>query len=219
VAANLAAALVGFQSDVPPIPRSKTVKVTTKTGGSYTFAYAPLEAILPAIQPVAAKHGLAWSQLLSSSADGRPMLRTLLLHVGSAERLESEFPMPLKGGESAQEIGSMISYLRRYALVSMLGLSTDEDDDANHASGNSVAPAGGVSATERPSSVPPEPAGATDPQRVKMAALRDECLAAGLISDDVAAKVTQSVADPDLSREKARGILDALKKKQDAVTA
>lgn len=37
-----------------------------------------------------------------------------------------------------QAIGSLITYLRRYAIGSILNLNIDEDDDANSASGNKV---------------------------------------------------------------------------------
>lgn len=150
---ELNAALVDFQSAVPAIPRSKTVRVRTKTGGEYVFAYAPLDVILATAQPVLAAQGLAVSQLLSS-VDGRPSLRTLLLHK-SGESLAAEFPLPIHGSETAQEIGSMVSYMRRYALISVLGLATEEDDDGNHASGHSVAAtAGPDAATPAPPQVP-----------------------------------------------------------------
>lgn len=43
------------------------------------------------------------------------------------------FVMPLAKADP-QGAGSAITYARRYALVSMLGLNVDEDDDGNHAS-------------------------------------------------------------------------------------
>jgi hypothetical protein len=42
---------------------------------------------------------------------------------------------------SAQEVGSLITYFRRYALVALLGIATEEDDDGNAASGGKVAKA------------------------------------------------------------------------------
>ena len=136
---NLASSLLAFQSDVPKIERSRKIVVTTKTGGHYSFSYAPLETILHIAQPQLAKNGLSISQLLSS-IDGRPALETLLLHT-SGETLRAVFPLPIGGHESPQEIGSLISYMRRYALISILGLATEEDDDANSASGNQIEPA------------------------------------------------------------------------------
>ena len=38
-------ALVKAQEQFPPIGRDKSVKVTSKSGASYTFKYAPLDSI------------------------------------------------------------------------------------------------------------------------------------------------------------------------------
>lgn len=132
---GLAAALAKAQASFPAIEKTKTVRVKTRTGGTYTFKYAPLDDVLHGLRPILNENGLALSQLLSMTPDGRPALRTLLLHEGG-ETLEDVCPLPVNGGESAQEIGSAITYLRRYAVVSLLGIATEEDDDGNAASGN-----------------------------------------------------------------------------------
>ena len=64
--ATLAEALVAFQAKVPAIPRTRTVSVKTKAGGTYTFAYAPKEVILDAIRKPAAECGLGIFQFLTS---------------------------------------------------------------------------------------------------------------------------------------------------------
>lgn len=134
---ELAKALAAAQSDFPAIERTRDVRVQTKTGGSYTFAYAPLDAIVSKVQPVLKKHALSFSQLLDN-VDGKPALRTSLLHEGG-EVIEGVCPLPINGEHlSAQEFGSLVTYMRRYALVALLGIATEEDDDGNHASGNTV---------------------------------------------------------------------------------
>lgn len=134
---GLAAALVKFQGSGFPVPRTRRVEVETKNGGKYTFDYAPHELIVAAVRKPLEECGLAVSQMLSVAPDGRPALRTTLLH-SSGERLDDLFPLPLKDGMSAQEIGSAITYIRRYALSAILGLATEDDDDGNRASGNRV---------------------------------------------------------------------------------
>lgn len=133
---ELAKALVKAQSEFPPIGRSRDVKVQTKTGGSYTFSYAPLDEILNVVRPVLAKNGLAVSQLLGN-VSGQPALKTILLHEGG-EVLQDSCPLPANGSLSAQEFGSLVTYFRRYGLVTVLGIATEEDDDGNHASGNTA---------------------------------------------------------------------------------
>lgn len=215
---TLAQALLAFQAEPPRIERSKTVKVKTKTGGEYTFAYAPLEAILVAIQPGLTKNGLAVSQLLSSIEGGRPSLRTVLLHA-SGETLEAEFPLPIGGHESAQEIGSLISYMRRYGVVSLLGLATEEDDDGNHASGNTakVQPPKNAKAETKaePESTtfeqPPSTVSATGPQRKAMFALSSKLLELGVLNESQEATIKAAAEDEGTTKAAASKVLDRLK--------
>lgn len=119
----LNAALAKAQGSFPSIPRSRSVTVQTKSGGTYDYDYAPLEAIMPAIRSALAENGLAVVQLLEAG----PSLRTELRH---AEGGVISASFPFKGQDSPQALGSAITYIRRYALVAMLGLVTEHDDDA-----------------------------------------------------------------------------------------
>lgn len=134
---NLATALADFQGRVGAVPRTREVTVQLKTGGQYKFKYAPHEAIIEAIRSPLAAAGLSVSQQLSTTPDGDPALRTILLH-SSGEKIEDTFPLPTRDGMTVQELGSAITYIRRYALSAILGLATDDDDDGNHASGTTV---------------------------------------------------------------------------------
>jgi hypothetical protein len=98
--------------------------------------YAPLESILPAIKEPLAKAGLVFTQAphnLTEQGIIMPSLVTILLDVESGEKIESEVPLIL-AKQDPQGVGSAITYMRRYALVAMLGLNCDEDDDGNSAS-------------------------------------------------------------------------------------
>lgn len=131
----LAAALAKAQSAFPTIPRDKEVKVTMKSGGSYTFKYAPLDTILAAVRKPLADNGLAIVQLLDEGD-----LVTMLLHADGGV-LSGHLTIPLPENGTVQELGSAITYLRRYSLQAMLGIAAEEDDDGNRASGNVAAPA------------------------------------------------------------------------------
>ncbi len=136
---SLAAALVAFQARVKPITRSRTVEVRTKRGERYSFAYAPLEAVIAAVRDDLAACGLAVTQALTWTEGGVLSLRTSLVHE-SGERDEDVAPLPVEKGMTPQEIGSVITYMRRYAYTAVLGLSSEEDDDGNMASGNEAKP-------------------------------------------------------------------------------
>ena len=124
--AALNAALAAAQGEFPPIPRDKTVTVRTRDRGSYSFSYAPLDAILGACRPVLAKHGLAITQLLDAGA-----LTTELRHKDGGV-ISASFAFP-NIPESPQQLGSLLTYLRRYAIVALLGVAAEEDDDAGQA--------------------------------------------------------------------------------------
>lgn len=129
--ANLTAALAAVQAKLPKIPKSKTAIVPTKTGGSYTYRYADLAEVSAAVLPLLAAEGLAWT-CLPEYADGRLLLRAELRHTGG-EKLDAAWPLPTDG--SPQLLGGALTYGRRYLLSAVVGVATDEDDDATGASG------------------------------------------------------------------------------------
>lgn len=123
---ELSGALVKAQSELTAIPKTKKVLVKSDRG-SYEFMYAPLDEVVAAIRPILAKHALAFSQGVSGD-----FLVTTLLHE-SGEFISDS--MPIKGGGTAQAYGSELTYKRRYSLTSMLGLVTEDDDDAGRTEG------------------------------------------------------------------------------------
>lgn len=150
--AKLAAALAAAQSKFGPINRSREVTVRTEKG-TYKFSYAPLDEVLAATRPALTGNGLSLSQLL---ADGS--LRTVLLH-SSGEWIASEISLPPRPAKM-QELGSILTYLRRYALVALLGVASEEDDDGNAGDGNhwEPAPRHAPPATKQPPAAAPKPA-------------------------------------------------------------
>jgi hypothetical protein len=131
----LAAALSKAQGAMENPKRDRTVKVRTKTGAEYEFSYATLSAVLDAIRQPLADNGLCFTQTLGERSD-KYTLRTTLLHA-SGETLVSETPL-LVQEQGNQAFGSALTYMKRYALCALLGVSADEDDDGNAGDGNSI---------------------------------------------------------------------------------
>lgn len=129
---ELASALVKFQGEVPVITFDSKVKVQTKTGGAYSFEYASLKAIKETCKPILLKNQLAVSQLV-----GQKQLTTMLIH-SSGQYITDAMDLPIRDNMNPQEIGSIITYMKRYSFSAILGLVSDEDDDANIAEGNRV---------------------------------------------------------------------------------
>jgi len=94
--------------------------------------YASLGAIIEAARKPLANNGLSISQLPVN--DGETIGVTSILMHNSGEWIESTLTLPVsdeKGKSTAQVAGSVITYLRRYALASMLGIYADEDTDGH----------------------------------------------------------------------------------------
>ena len=120
---ELAAALVGFQSELKPVKFNKKNQFLGNR-------YADLGAIIDETRPRLAAYGLAIIQNAVSEGD-QIGIETLILHK-SGEYMGNSFTMttgPEKGKSAAQVAGSIITYARRYGLAAILGLYTDEDTD------------------------------------------------------------------------------------------
>lgn len=121
---NLAVALAKFQGKVSNPSNSRTV-----SAGKFSYQYAPLDEILNLVRPLLSENGLSIIQAPMSS-EGNVSVSTILLH-DSGEYIELE-PITLKMDKiTAQGAGSAITYARRYALSAVLGIASEDDDDAN----------------------------------------------------------------------------------------
>ena len=94
--------------------------------------YADLPAIWASIRDIMGENGLYVSHTLDANETG-DFIITKLVYAETGETIESKSRITLQK-VTAQEYGSYITYMRRYALSAMLGLVTDDDDDGNAAS-------------------------------------------------------------------------------------
>jgi hypothetical protein len=139
---NLPAALARVQAQLPKIEKGKTATVTMKAGGSYSYKYADLADAVEKTYPLLATHGLSFSASPTLNA-ARFVLAYALLHASGEER-SGEYPLPDPTSARPQDIGSAITYARRYSFCAVTGLVTEEDDDGNLAQqAHSSRPSGG----------------------------------------------------------------------------
>lgn len=114
-------ALAKFQQEVP---------IIHKDTQGFGYTYADLPKIIEVITPLLSKYNLGFTQPINGKS-----IKTIVYHTESGETIESEIDIPqgiaLKGMNEFQVLGSAITYLRRYALSSLLGLVTDKDIDAS----------------------------------------------------------------------------------------
>lgn len=129
--ATMAEALAAFQAECPPVRKNSTAEVKgTSRGGqpvSYKYAYADLSAIHEVIDPIKGKHGLSFSSKTKMTLDGF-VLKYKLRHT-SGECIKGEWPLDDPRKTSPQELGKLITYARRYAECSVLGIAPGGDDD------------------------------------------------------------------------------------------
>lgn len=136
----LGAALAKAQGEFTAAERDYTANVKTRKGSDYQFNYADLAAYLDVCREPLSKNGLAVIQE-PVACGNKAKVTTLLVH-SSGEWIEFE-PLELEvafkePGEVAtpQEIGSAITYARRYSQSAALNMASEQDDDGNSASGN-----------------------------------------------------------------------------------
>jgi len=126
---ELASALVSAQAEFSAVPKGSN-------NPFFKSKYAALPDVVASASPVLAKHGLAVTQSISFdvSGDGSLVdtLTTTLLHK-SGQYVENQMILHLPK-QDPQGQGSAVTYARRYAYMSILGLVADDDDDGNAAS-------------------------------------------------------------------------------------
>lgn len=132
---KIAAALVAFQKTVAPVTKNKTAKVEKDGRLLYTYEYADLGDVIESTKDQRAAAGLAVVQFPTGDANGVTIITTVLHESG--QWYEGELTLRPAGGK-VQEIGSAITYGRRYCYAAALGLCTEADDDGNAADGNSA---------------------------------------------------------------------------------
>ncbi len=132
-AKTLAEALVQLQAQLPRVAKDHEAVVTSqRTGKTHKYAYADLTDVSEVIMPLLAALGLSFiaCPTLADDMDHRFVLRYRLMHI-SGDEIYGHYPLPSQG--SPQEIGSAITYARRYALCAVTGLAPGGDDDDGQA--------------------------------------------------------------------------------------
>ena len=93
--------------------------------GQMRYTYADLATVLEAVRPHLAANGLALSQW--ADEDG---VSTVLYHT-SGQWIKYPPLQIAPEGAKAQAVGSAISYAKRYQILSVFGLATEDDDGAH----------------------------------------------------------------------------------------
>lgn len=115
----------------------KNIKQPVKDGKNPYFksSYVTLEGVIKSVDEAMNGTGLSFVQEVAT-INGLPSVRNMLMHEDGGTMATEWLSLPLKQGATPQDVGSLITYAKRYQLAGFMGISSDVDDDGNQASQN-----------------------------------------------------------------------------------
>jgi ERF superfamily len=132
--ANLATALAKAQ--IALVNPEKSLVATIRRGGAsgaeQTFRYAPLSSGLEIVRKTLGEHEIATVQTTAiDQGAGIVNLTTVLAH-SSGEWISSDWPVcPISETAAPHRMGAALTYARRYALFTLVGIAGEDDLDAS----------------------------------------------------------------------------------------
>jgi hypothetical protein len=129
----LAAALAKAQAEIANPEKSLTATIVSPfpREGSRTFRYAPLSSGLELVRKCLGQHEIATVQATAIDCEsGLIRLTTTLVHA-SGEWVSSDWPVcPISETAVPHRLGAALTYARRYALFTLVGIAGEDDLDA-----------------------------------------------------------------------------------------
>lgn len=113
--------LIPLINSLGNIPKTATVKY-----GQTNFSYVPLDDIMAKIK---SNEKFAFMQPLGIDEAGRQCIQCILVHESGEVICSDPFPLPIRDGMKPQDVGSVLTYYRRYSASAFLGIASDEDND------------------------------------------------------------------------------------------
>jgi hypothetical protein len=131
--AALASALAKAQAQLINPEKSLTATIRSGRAGEAerSFRYAPLASGLDIVRKTLGQHEIAIVQTTTvDNAVGMVNLTTMLAHA-SGEWIASDWPIcPIAETANPQRMGAALTYARRYALFTLVGIAGEDDLDA-----------------------------------------------------------------------------------------
>ena len=131
--AALAAALAKAQAQLVNPEKSLTATIRTGRAGETerTFRYAPLSSGLEIVRKTLSEHEIAVMQTTALDPASRILNLTTTLAHSSGQWVASQWPVcPLADIASPHRMGAALTYARRYALFTLVGIAGEDDLDA-----------------------------------------------------------------------------------------
>ena len=161
--ASLAGALAKAQGELVNPEKSLVATISGERGAQQTFRYASLASGLDIVRKTLSQHEIAAVQTTATDqAAGIVMLTTVLAH-SSGEWIASDWPVCAIGDTATpHRMGKALTYARRYALFTLVGIAGEDDLDApelvapKQQPSASTAAASNISEHNRPNDRPPQ---------------------------------------------------------------
>jgi hypothetical protein len=131
--ATIAAALAKAQAEMTNPEKSlvATIRSPFPREADRTFRYAPLSSGLDIVRKSLGRHEIATIQTTAIDKDAGLLRLTTVLAHASGEWISSEWPVcQITDIASAQRMGAALTYARRYALFTLVGIAGEDDLDA-----------------------------------------------------------------------------------------
>jgi len=126
---KLTAAVAAASAAFAEWRKTGSAEVTMRAGGKFKYSYGELPELTESLRPALAAQGVWVFQSPEVSEAGDLVLVTRVSH-SSGEWIETTIRMPAAKNASAQDLGSAITYMRRYVLQSLLLVAAGDDDGA-----------------------------------------------------------------------------------------
>jgi hypothetical protein len=190
VPGTLAEALAQLQGRLPRVAKTSPGQV-----GNQKYLYADLADVSGALLPLLASLGLSFTCCPTVMEDGALFVLDYQLRHISGEKVSGLYLLPTSG--TPQQVGSAITYARRYTLCAVTGLAPGGDDDDGNAAEAGHQPAARPGPHPAPRNVPDAQLTATG-QMTRAQKADHERLAADTVRDPKRAERSHPRApDPD----------------------
>jgi hypothetical protein len=129
----IAAALAKAQTELSNPEKSlvATIRSPFLRECDRTFRYAPLSSGLDIVRKSLGRHEIAIVQTTTIDGEARLIRLTTVLAHSSGEWVSSDWPVcPIAETASPHRMGAALTYARRYALFTLVGIAGEDDLDA-----------------------------------------------------------------------------------------
>src|ERR1700686_5076318 len=129
----IAGALAKAQAEIanPEKSLTATIRSPFPREGDRSFRYASLSSGLDIVRKARGKHEIATVQTTAIDKEAGPIRLTPILAHASGEWVSSDWPVcPISEASAPHRMGTALTYARRYALFTLVGIAGEDDLDA-----------------------------------------------------------------------------------------